>query len=75
MTAFSLTYKAGYQFYLVSFTVALFGLPIVFWTYTLYLVFLCVLYKVAGQVWERCMTHLVRPEGRGVFITGCDTGG
>jgi len=75
MAVFSLTDMLGYQFYLVSFTIALCGLPFVFWTYILYVVVVCVVYKVAGKVLERRSTFPVQVEGRGVFITGCDTGG
>jgi len=64
----------GYQYYRILFTLGVIGLPVVYFDYVFValpsIISCMVLYRLIVKITEQ---H-VDTNGRGVFITGCDTG-
>lgn len=64
----------GYDFYLKALALTLAAMPIVFYSQLVYIAGLFLGYKLLRKIWEKYLTSSVGVNGRGVFITGCDTG-
>ncbi|XP_060567763.1 D-beta-hydroxybutyrate dehydrogenase, mitochondrial-like isoform X2 [Ruditapes philippinarum] len=63
-----------YETYRTLFAVSLLFLPYLFFRYFLLCLFAYVIYKIVRYIYIRNYERRVSPKGRGVFITGCDSG-
>lgn len=66
--------KTRYYAFKLIFTIVLCLIPYVFLRCTLYAALIIIVIKVIKIIWKRMTDTKIEPGGRGVFITGCDSG-
>lgn len=64
----------GYEFYQISFAVAVCLIPIILWRYTVVILASYLVWKIVSRVWSLFFENSLDVSGRAVFITGCDSG-
>ncbi|XP_045171463.2 D-beta-hydroxybutyrate dehydrogenase, mitochondrial-like [Mercenaria mercenaria] len=64
----------GYEFFQITFTVAVCFIPYMFFKYTLVILLGYVIWRVLYRIWSAFLEQTIDISGRGVFITGCDSG-
>lgn len=64
----------NYNLSRILFTIALLGIPYVFFNYVFAVGLIVLVYKVAVWILDRRTGRSVDVSGKGVFITGCDSG-
>ncbi|XP_045171485.2 D-beta-hydroxybutyrate dehydrogenase, mitochondrial-like [Mercenaria mercenaria] len=64
----------GYEFYQITFAIAICFIPYMFSKYTIMTILGYVIWRGLQRIWSLFMEKTIEISGRGVFITGCDSG-